>query len=62
MSDAFARLCSGVFEIDPPWGDDARVVLPENLSAPLPEVGAVRLMLDRLDSQQASVRQLIVYL
>jgi hypothetical protein len=51
-----------VFEIDPPWGDDARVVLPENLSAPMPEVGAVRLMLDRLDSQQASVRQLIVYL
>ena len=62
MSDAFAKLCSGVFEIDPAWGDDARVLLPESLSAPLPPVGSVRLMLERLEAQQASVRQLIVYL
>jgi hypothetical protein len=62
MSDAFAKLCSGVFEIDPPWGDDGRVLLPASLSAPLPPVGSVRRMLERLESQQASVRQLIVYL
>jgi hypothetical protein len=61
MSDALARLCGAVFEIDPPWGN-ATVVLPESLSGPLPPVGAVRLMLDRLEAQQASVRQLIVYL
>jgi hypothetical protein len=61
MSDALARLCGHVFEPDPPWGN-ATVVLPESLSDPLPPVGAVRLMLDRLEAQQASVRQLIVYL
>mgnify|MGYP000282108611 CR=1 FL=1 len=61
MSDALDRLCSAVFVIDPAWGDDMRVLLPDSLSAPLPPVGAVRLMLDRLETQQASVRQLIVY-
>jgi hypothetical protein len=62
MSDALARLCGAVFEIDPPWGHAAQVLLPESLSEPLPPVGAVRLMLERLEAQQASVRQLIVYL
>jgi hypothetical protein len=38
-----------------------RVLLPDSLAHPLPPVGAVRLMLDKLESQQASVRQLIVY-
>ena len=61
MSDALERLCSASFRIDPAWSDELRMLLPDDLSSPLPPVGAVRLMLDRLDAQQASVRQLIVY-
>jgi hypothetical protein len=61
MSDPLDRLCRASFAIDPAWGDDMRVLLPDSLAHPLPPVGAVRLMLDKLESQQASVRQLIVY-
>jgi hypothetical protein len=61
MSDALDRLCNASFVIDPAWMGDMRVLLPQNLCAPMPEVGAVRRMIDRLDSQQACVLQLIVY-
>ncbi len=62
MSDALDRLCNASFVIDPAWMGDMRVLLPQNLCAPMPEVVAVRRPLDRLDSPPACALHLIVSL